>query len=67
MLILYGNELLQHRPSPKLEDCPLSAVRGCMFSAVAGPFRICCVLHLQPVEVPWSAECTIRTVSRLDL
>jgi hypothetical protein len=31
-LIFYGEELLAQRPTPKLEDHPLSAVRDCLFN-----------------------------------
>jgi hypothetical protein len=31
-LIFYGEELLAPRPTPKLEDYPLSAVRDCLFN-----------------------------------
>jgi hypothetical protein len=48
-----GEELLAPRPTPKLKDHPLSAVRDYLFSAFAatlhtrGPF-----LHPQPEEAP---------------
>jgi hypothetical protein len=31
----YGEGLLAPRPTPKLEDHPLSAVRGCLFNVFA--------------------------------
>jgi hypothetical protein len=31
-LIFYGEELLAPRPTPKLEDQPLSAIRDCLFN-----------------------------------
>jgi hypothetical protein len=34
-LIFYGEELLAPRPTPKLQDHPLSAVRDCLFSIFA--------------------------------
>jgi hypothetical protein len=34
-LIFYGEELLASRPTPKLEDHPLSAVRDCLFNIFA--------------------------------
>jgi hypothetical protein len=49
----YGEELLEPRPTPKLEDHPLSAVRECLFNVFAAtlhnwrPF-----LHPQPEEAP---------------
>jgi hypothetical protein len=42
------------RPTPKLEDHPLSAVRDCLFSIFAA--TLCTwrmSLHLQPEDVPW--------------
>jgi hypothetical protein len=32
IIIFYGEELLSPRPTPKLEDHPLSAVRDCLFN-----------------------------------
>jgi hypothetical protein len=32
----YGEELLAPRPTPELEDHPLSAIRNRLFSIVAG-------------------------------
>jgi hypothetical protein len=49
----YGEELLAPRPTPKLEDQPLSFVRGCLFNIFAAnlhswrPF-----LHPQPEDPP---------------
>jgi hypothetical protein len=34
-LIFYGEELLAPRPTPKLDDHPLSAVRDCLFNIFA--------------------------------
>jgi hypothetical protein len=51
--IFYGEELLAARPTPKLEDHPLSAVRDCLFKIFAAtlhnwrPF-----LHPQPEDAP---------------
>ena len=36
IVISYGEELLAPRPTPKLEDHPLSAARSCLFSIVVG-------------------------------
>jgi hypothetical protein len=50
MVIVYGEELLAPRPTPKLEDYPLSAVRDCIFAAtlhIRRPF-----LHPQPKDAP---------------
>jgi hypothetical protein len=38
-LIFYGEELLAPRPTPKLEDQPLSAVRDCLYSIFAAAFH----------------------------
>jgi hypothetical protein len=35
LVIFYGEELLAHRPTPKQEDHPLSAVRDCLFKVFA--------------------------------
>jgi hypothetical protein len=53
MVIFYGEELLAPRPTSKLEDHPLSAVRDCLLNVFAatlhirGPF-----LHPQPEDAP---------------
>ena len=53
----YGEELLAPRPTPKLEDHPLSAVRDCLFNIFAAtlhnwrPF-----LHPQPEDAPCRVE-----------
>jgi hypothetical protein len=53
IIIFYGEELLAPRPTPKLEDHPMSAVRDCLFNVFAathhnwGPF-----LHQQPEDAP---------------
>jgi len=36
----YGEELLKPRPTTKLEDHPLSAVRDCLFNTLAATFHI---------------------------
>jgi hypothetical protein len=36
MLAFYGEGLLAPRPTPKLEDHPLSFVRGCLFNILLG-------------------------------
>jgi hypothetical protein len=36
----YGEELLVLRPTPKLDDHPLSAVRDCLFSVFAATLHI---------------------------
>jgi len=47
MILFNGEELLVPRPTPKLEDHPLSAVRNCLFNIFAvtfhtgGHFSIC--------------------------
>jgi hypothetical protein len=49
-LICYGEELLAPRPTPKLEDHPLSAVRDCLFNIFA------VTLHLQPEASPFRGD-----------
>jgi hypothetical protein len=39
-IIFYGEELLAPRPTPKLEDHLLSAVRDCLFNIFAATLRI---------------------------
>jgi hypothetical protein len=57
ILIFYGEELLALRPSPKLEDHPLSANRDCLFTGFAAtlhnwrPF-----FHPQPEDAPCRGE-----------
>jgi len=36
----YGEELLATRPTPELEDCPLSAVRDCLFNILVATLHI---------------------------
>jgi hypothetical protein len=36
----YGEELLAPRPTPKLEEHPLSVVRDCLFKTFAATLRI---------------------------
>jgi hypothetical protein len=53
MVILYGEELLALRPTPKLEDNPLSAVRDCLFNVFAATLHIRRpFLHPQPEGAP---------------
>jgi len=40
MMRFYGEELLTRRPTPKLEDHPLSAGRECLFNTFAAPLHI---------------------------
>jgi hypothetical protein len=40
-IIFYGEELLAPRPTPKVEDHPLSAVRDCLFNIFAATLHIC--------------------------
>jgi hypothetical protein len=40
MVIFYGEELLAPRPTPKLEDHPLSGVRDCLCNVFAATLRI---------------------------
>jgi hypothetical protein len=38
----YGEELLAPRPTPKLEDHPLSAIRDCLFNLFAATLLSVC-------------------------
>jgi hypothetical protein len=40
MLVFYGEGLLAPRPTPKLEDHPLSFVRGCLFNILAANLQL---------------------------
>jgi hypothetical protein len=57
IIIFYGEALLAPRPTPKLEDHPLSAVRDCLFNVFAAtlhnwrPF-----LHPHPEDAPCRGE-----------
>jgi hypothetical protein len=44
--VLFYGELSAPRPTPKLEDSPLSAVRDCLFNIFAA------TLHPQPEDAP---------------
>jgi hypothetical protein len=51
--IFYGEELLAPRPTPKLEDHPLSAVCDCLFNVFAATLHIRRpFLHPQPEDAP---------------
>jgi hypothetical protein len=53
MVIFYGEELLAPRPTPKLENHPLSAVRDCLFKVFAATLHIWRpFLHPQPEDAP---------------
>ena len=39
-ILFYGEVLLTPRPTPKLEDHPLSAVRDCLFNISVAAFHI---------------------------
>jgi hypothetical protein len=53
IIVFYSEELLAPRPTPKLDDHPMSAVRDCLFNVLAAtlhnwrPF-----LHLLPEDAP---------------
>jgi hypothetical protein len=51
-LYFYGEGLLTPRPSPKLEDHPLSAVCSCLFNVFKANFRWKPSLYLRPKDVP---------------
>jgi hypothetical protein len=49
----YSEDLLAPRPTPKLEDHPLSAVRNCLFNIFAATLHIWRpFLHPQPEDAP---------------
>ena len=57
MVIFYGEELLAPRPTPKLEDHPLSAVRDCLFNVFAATLHIWRpFLHPQPEDAPCRSD-----------
>jgi hypothetical protein len=49
-LIFYGEELLVPRPTPKLQDHPLSAVHNCLFNIFAATLLI---WRLSPPSATW--------------
>jgi hypothetical protein len=53
MVIFYGEELFAPRPTPRLEDYPLSAVRDCLFNVFAATLHIRRpFLHPKPEDAP---------------
>jgi hypothetical protein len=51
--IFYCEDLLAPRPSPKLENRPMSAVRDCLFNIFAATLHNCRpFLHPQPEDAP---------------
>jgi hypothetical protein len=53
IIVFYGEELLAPRPTPKLGDHPLSAVRDCLFNVLAAtPHNWRPFLHPQPEDAP---------------
>jgi hypothetical protein len=53
MVIVYGEELLAPRPTPKLKNHPLSAVHDCLFNVFAATLRIRRpFFHSQPEDAP---------------
>jgi hypothetical protein len=53
IILVYGEELLTPRPTPKLEDHPLSAVRDCLFSVFAATIHNWRqFLHPEPEDAP---------------
>jgi hypothetical protein len=52
-LSFYGEDLLASRPTAKLEDHPMSAVRDCLFNTFAATLHIWRpFLHPQPEDAP---------------
>ena len=56
MIRFYSEKILAARPTPKLEDHPLSAVRDCVFNIFAAALHIGSLLHLQPEDAPRSGD-----------
>jgi hypothetical protein len=55
--MFYGEGLLALRATPKLEDDPLSFVRGCLFNIFAATLHSWRpVLHPQPVDAPYRGD-----------
>jgi hypothetical protein len=55
MVIFYGEELLASRPTPKLEDHPLSRVRDFLFNVFAA------ILHIRrPILLPQPEDAPCR-------
>ena len=50
-ICFYGEQLLAPRPTPKLEDHPLSAVRDCLFNIFAA------TLHIGEGQLAGTCEC----------
>jgi hypothetical protein len=56
-LFFYGVGLLAPRQTPKLENHPLSFVRGCLFNVfTAALHRLRPFLYLQPEDAPCCGE-----------
>jgi hypothetical protein len=52
IMLFYGEELLAPRPTPKLEDHPLSAVRDCLFNVFAATLHYWRPFLNQPEDAP---------------
>jgi hypothetical protein len=53
IILFYGEEFLVPRPTPKMEDYPLSAVCDCLFNVLAATFHNWRpFLHPQPEDAP---------------
>jgi hypothetical protein len=56
-VIFYGEELLAPRPTPQMEDHPMSAVRDCLFNVFAATLHIWKpFLHPQPEDAPYRGD-----------
>jgi len=61
----YGEEVLAPRPTPKLEDYPLSTVRDCLLSMFAATLHIWWpLLHLHLEDAPRSGDTDTLTYCR---
>jgi hypothetical protein len=53
VMVSYGGELLTARPTPKLEDLSLSAVRDLLFSIFGYSIPQGYILYLPPEDTPY--------------
>jgi hypothetical protein len=58
MVILYGEELLARRPTPKLVDHPLSAVRDWLCNVFAATFHIWRPFLVTGTHLSWASAMT---------
>ena len=56
--MFYGEELLEPRPIPKLEDHPLSAVHDCLFNIFAATLHIGVRSSIRNLRMRYAVVCT---------